>query len=178
MKMLVLFQSGFLMAVYITLNLPKDSASVYMFPDDLALFQDRIFESVRTLAAFAFVVFMIQFYTDEPDHEKPAGIFVGTILGPLGVHLAANEEIWQRMDGGLRLMLVAIALFMLLVLLIKKGWGNAARFIISSGVFVSAFAVGLYSDRAQYAWVMFFASIVIVIPEIVCGLHASRVRAI
>lgn len=178
MKMLALFQSGLLMAVYITLNLPNNSVSVYLFPDDLALFQSEIYDSMRTVAVFCFAYFMVLFYVHEPDHEKPASVFLGTVIGPIGVHLAANEALWRSMDGGLRMMIIAVTGLMLPVLLLKRGWINAVRLVLSSAVFVSAFAFGLYGAKAQYGWVMFYASLVIIAPEVIVGLIASRVRTI
>jgi hypothetical protein len=178
MKMLALFQSGLLMAVYITLNLPKDFVSAYLFPDDLTVFQQQVYESMTTVAVFSAVYFMLLFYTNEPEHEKPAGVFLSAVFGPIGVHLAANEQLWRRMDDGLRLMALTVAFIMLPVLLIKKGWGNAVCFLFSSSVFVSAYAFGLYCANGKYSWVMFYASIVIILPEVIIDLIGSRVRAI
>ncbi len=178
MKMLALFQSGLLMAVYITLNLPTNSVGVYLFPDDLALFQSEIYDSMRTVAIFCFAYFMILFYVHEPDHEKPASVFFGIVIGPIGVHLAANEALWRKMDDGLRLLIVIVTVLMLPILLLKKGWINAMRLVLSSVVFVSAFAFGLYCDNGEYSWVMLFASVVIVLPDILVGVCSSKIREI
>ena len=176
MKTLVHFQSAWLAAIFVAINLPPEMGG-FGLPDGLTHMRGILAVSGHSFFLAAGMWFIFRMMVHAKDADVPAAIVISTLAGPIAAEIITSKHGLGNIDFfGITMVAIGVLGAILKVVYSEKRFG-LVRLVGYTAAFSVSYVAVVYCFDGEKSWLLLAGSAAIILPETIVSLTEVKVSA-